>query len=148
MLLDYSSSFDYVLALLPEVVLSCWGMLVLIMGVARRREPGHGQELGWMSLAGLGLAAVANGWLYSGVSEAGTAAMIAVDSFRLFATWVFLLGAALSIVISLAYVTRQRLQAGEYYSLILFATIGMMLMGAARDLMIIFLGLELMSTSA
>ncbi len=145
MILDYSSSFDYVLALLPEVVLSCWGMVVLIMGVARRREPGHGQELGWMSLAGLGLAAVANGWLYSGVSEAGAAAMIAVDRFRLFANWIFLLGAALSIVISLAYVTRHRLQAGEYYSLILFATIGMMLMGAARDLMIIFLGLELMS---
>lgn len=145
MILDYSSSFHYVLALLPEVVLSCWGMLVLIMGVARRREPGHGQELGWMSLAGLGLAAVANGWLYWGVSEAGAAAMIAVDRFRLFANWVFILGAALSIVISLSYVTRQKLQAGEYYSLILFATIGMMFMGAARDLMIIFLGLELMS---
>ena len=143
MLLDYSSSFHYVMALLPELVLSIWGMVVLIAGVSRKE--GSGQELGWLALAGLALAAVANGWLYSGVREAGTGAMIAVDGFRLFANWVFILGAALSIVISLAYVARQRLQAGEYYSLILFAVVGMMFMGSARDLMMIFLGLELMS---
>lgn len=145
MLLDYTSSFHYVLALLPEVVLSCWGMLVLIIGVVRKSDDGHGQELGWLAFAGLAFAALANGWLYSGVSEEGATAMIAVDRFRLFANWVFILGAALSIVISLAYVARQKLQAGEYYSLILFATVGMMFMASARDLMVIFLGLELMS---
>lgn len=145
MLLDYTSSFHYVLALLPEVVLSIGGMLVLIMGVVRSRGRGQTAELGWISLGVLAVAAVANGWLYSGVSEAGATAMIAVDGFRLFANWVFLIGAALSIVISLAYVDRQKLQAGEYYSLILFATIGMMFMASARDLMVIFLGLELMS---
>lgn len=145
MLLDYSSSFHYVLALLPEVVISVGGMLVLIMGVVRGRDGGSSAELGWISLAVLAVAAVANGWLYSGVSESGATAMFALDGFRLFANWVFLIGAAFSIVISLAYVDRQRLQAGEYYSLILFATIGMMVMAAARDLMVIFLGLELMS---
>ena len=145
MLLDYTSSFHYVMALLPEVVLSCWGMLILILGVVRKRGEGRGQEIGWMAVAGLALAAVANGWLYSGVAEDGVAAMIAVDRFRLFANWIFILAAALSIVISLAYVTRHRLQAGEYYSLILFATVGMMVMASARDLMVIFLGLELMS---
>ena len=145
MLLDYTSSFHYVLALLPEVVISIGGMLVLIMGVARGRERGQSAELGWIALGVLAVAAVANGWLYWGVSESGATAMFAVDGFRLFANWVFLIGAAFSIVISLAYVDRQRLQAGEYYSLILFATIGMMVMAAARDLMVIFLGLELMS---
>ena len=145
MLLDYTSSFHYVLALLPELVLSGWGMLVLLMGVSRKQGGGRGQELGWIALAGLAAAAVANGWLYSGVSEEGATAMIAVDRFRLFANWVFILGAAFSIVISLTYVARQKLQAGEYYSLILFATVGMMFMASARDLMVIFLGLELMS---
>ena len=145
MLLDYSSSFHYVLALLPELVLSVWGMGVLLAGVSRKQGEGSGQEAGWLALAGLALAAVANGWLYLGVSEDGAAAMIAVDRFRLFANWVFILGAGLSIVISLPYVARQKLQAGEYYSLILFAVVGMMFMAAARDLMIIFLGLELMS---
>ena len=145
MVLDYTSSFHYVLALLPELVLSAWGMGVLIVGVSRKQESGGGQELGWLAVAGLAIAAVANGWLYSGVSEAGATAMIAVDRFRLFANWVFIIGAALSIVISLPYVAKQKLQAGEYYSLILFATVGMMFMASARDLMVIFLGLELMS---
>ena len=144
MLLDYSSSFHYVLALLPEVAISIGGMLVLIMGVVRKRD-GQTAELGWISLAVLAVAAVANGWLYSGVGESGATAMIALDGFRLFLNWVFLIGAAFSIVISLAYVDRQRLQAGEYYSLILFATVGAMFMAASRDLMVIFLGLELMS---
>ncbi len=145
MLLDYTSGFHYVLALLPEVVLSAWGMVILVLGVSGKRDGAPGQELGWLALVGIAAAAIANGWLYSGVTEEGAAAMIAVDKFRLFANWIFLLGAAFCIVISLAYVARQKLQAGEYYALMLFATVGMMFMASARDLMIIFLGLELMS---
>ncbi len=145
MVLDYSSGFHYLLALLPEVVLACWGMLVLILGVARKGAESRAQEIGWLSVAGLALAAVANGWLYSGVAEAGAGGMVAVDRFRLFANWVLLLAAGLSIIVSLGYVTRQKLQAGEYHALILFATVGTMFMASARDLMVIFLGLELMS---
>lgn len=133
------------LALLPEVVLSAWAMVVLILGVSGGRQDGPGQDLGWLSLAGLAAAAVANGWLYSGVADGGATAMIAVDRLRLFANWVFLLGAAFAVVVSLNYVARQKLQAGEYYALILFATVGMMFMAAAQDLMVIFLSLELMS---
>jgi len=113
MILDYTSSFDYVLALLPEVVISIWGMLVLLMGVMRKRGSGQGQAIGWMAVAGLGLAAVANGWLYTGVIEDGAAAMIALDRFRFFANWIFILAAALSIVISFASVCRTKLQVGE-----------------------------------
>lgn len=145
MLLDYTSSAHYVLALLPEVVLCVWGMGVLLAGVSRKQQAGSGQELGWLAVAGLAFAALANGWLYFGVTENAVTAMIAIDRFRLFGNWIFLIGAGLSIVISLPYVARQRLQAGEYYSLILFATVGMMFMASARDLMVVFLGLELMS---
>ena len=146
MTLDYSSGFHYFLALLPEVVLALWGMGVLIVSVSRNGEGAdRAQETGWMAVAGLALAAVANGWLYAGVAEAGGGGMIAVDRFRLFANWILLLAAGFSIVISPAYVARQRLQAGEYYALILFASVGAMSMAASRDLMVIFLGLELMS---
>ena len=145
MLLDYSSSLHYLLALLPEAVLAAFAMWVLLAGVSRRRSGGLGRETGWLALAGLLVAGVANGWLYSGVAEGGTAAMIAVDRLRLFANWVFILGAGFAIVVALPYVARQKLQAGEYYSLVLFATVGMMVMAASRDLMLIFLGLELMS---
>lgn len=146
MLVDFSSGVHYFLALAPEIVLSVAGMVVLIAGVSRRHtNGGDATELGWLALGGVLLAAVANGWLYFGVTEASQSGMIAVDRFRLFANWILLLGGAFSIVVSLTYVVRQGLQAGEYYALILFALVGMMFMASARDLMIIFLGLELMS---
>ncbi|MDZ7779670.1 MAG: NADH-quinone oxidoreductase subunit N [Gemmatimonadota bacterium] len=155
MTLDFSTSLHYWWALLPEIVLCIAGMAVLIAGVsgkhsrAARSEGGDvafapGNDLGWIALVGLLVAAGVNGWLY-GVTEVGDTSMIAVDGFRLFANWVFLLGAALSILISLGYVYRQKLQAGEFYALILFATAGMMFMAAARDLIVVFLGLEVMS---
>ncbi len=146
MLLDYSSGFHWVLALLPEVVLSVWAMGVLLLGVAGKSADEGGREwLGWVALAGLAGAAVANGWLYSGASEADASAMIALDRFRLFANWILILGGALSIVVAIPYVARRRLQAGEFHALALFAVVGMMFMASARDLMLIFIGLETMS---
>ncbi len=146
MVLDYSSGVHYVLALLPEVVLSVWGMVVLLMGVGGNSSGRQSREwLGWLALAGLAGAAVANGWLYSGVSEADVGGMIAVDRYRLFANWVLLGGAALSLVVAIPYVAQQRLREGEFHALFLFAVVGMMFMASSRDLMLIFLGLELMS---
>ena len=150
MALDFATNLDYVWALLPEIVLCAWGMLVLVVGVWNGDEPedgAHGAaawDLGWLALVGVALAAVANGWLH-GVREVGTSSMIAVDGFRLFANWIFLVAAALGILISFAYVYRQRLQAAEYYGLILLSVAGMMFMAGARDLIVVFLGLEVMS---
>ena len=153
--LDFSRQLHYWWALLPEIILCGWGLVVLIAGVSGKHArpssaPGgdpsfnSSADLGWLALVGVLLAALANGWLY-GVSEVGRTSMIAVDGFRLFANWIFLLAAALSILISFAYVHRQRLQAGEFYGLILLSTAGMMFMAGARDLIVIFLGLEVMS---
>ena len=63
----------------------------------------------------------------------------------LFSNWIILAAAALGILISLSYVERQGLQAGEFYGLLIYSTVGLMVMAAARDLMVIFLGLEIMS---
>ena len=156
MTLDFSRSLHYFWALLPEVVLCVWAMAVLVAGVTGKRAParleagaddpsfGRGAAMGWLALAGLLVVAFLNGWLH-GVAEVDQTGMIALDGFRLFANWIFLGGAALAILISFAYVHRQRLQTGEFYGLILLATAGMMFMAAARDLMVIFLGLEVMS---
>ena len=54
--------------------------------------------------------------------------MVAVDAFRVFANFIFLLAAALSILISIGYLDRQEINRGEFYVLVLFATVGMMLM--------------------
>ncbi len=153
--LDFSRQLHFFWALLPEIVLCTFGMVVLVAGVSGKykdadKEPsgdpsfGTTADLGWLSLVGLLVAAGANGWLY-GVTEVGQDSMIALDHFRLFANWIFLLAAALTILISFTYVYRQRLQAGEFFALILFATAGAMFMGGARDLIVIFLGLEVMS---
>ena len=150
--LDFMQPLDYWWALLPEIILCVSGMVVLIAGVTRSSpkesagDPSFSSEadLGWLAFVGVLFAGMANGWLY-GVQEVGDTSMIAVDRFRLFANWIFLVAAALTILISFAYVHRQRLQAGEFYSLILLASAGMMFMAGARDLIVIFLGLEVMS---
>jgi len=151
MLLDFSSRSDYLWALLPEIVLSIAGMAVLLGGVfLPDREdpaPGDASPLAWASLAGILLAGLANGWLY-GVSVAGTPGMVAVDGFRLFSNWILLAGAGLTILLSFPYLSKQRLQIGEYYSLILLSTVGMMFMVASRNLILLFLGLETMSVAA
>jgi NADH-quinone oxidoreductase subunit N len=155
MTLDYASNLDYVWALLPEFILCGWAMVVLLMGVSGKRSGGGvegadgapipSQDLGGLSLVGIVLAALANGWLY-GVSETG-AGLVTVDPYRLFANWIFLAAAAFGVVMAFGYVTRQRLQAGEFYALTLLATAGMMMMAAALDLMVVFLALEIMSIS-
>src|SRR5678815_2832821 len=111
MSLDFTSNVDYLLALLPEIMLCLFAMVVLVAGVWHGDQGGEASEgarswdLGWVALAGVAAAAVANGWLH-GVREVGTSSMIAVDGFRLFANWIFLATAALGILISFAYVYR------------------------------------------
>jgi NADH-quinone oxidoreductase subunit N len=151
MVLDFTSSMDLVWALLPEILVAVGAMVVLLSGVFSSAKgegaSGEANRLGWIALAVLAVAALGNGWLY-GVTVSQESPLIAVDSFRLFSNWLFLGGAAFSILISLSYVGRQRLQAGEFYALMLLATVGMMVMVAARDLMILFLGIETMSIAA
>jgi NADH-quinone oxidoreductase subunit N len=153
--LDFSRNLHYVWALLPEIVLCVCAMVVLMAGVSGRRDEraggpsareGPSNDLGWLALGGVLLAAVANGWLY-GVTEVGRAGLVTVDPLRLFANWILLAAAAMAILVSFSYVYRQRLQSGEFYGLILLSTAGAMFMAGARDLMIIFLGLEVMSIS-
>ncbi|MFH1762957.1 MAG: NADH-quinone oxidoreductase subunit N [Gemmatimonadota bacterium] len=146
--LDFSSQAHFLLALLPEIILAVFGMIVLVAGVWKKEEEGRAgaNDLGALALIGILLAAGANGWLY-GVTQTGGDGMVVIDRFRLFANWIFLLAGALSILISLAYVTRQRLQACETYALMLFAVVGMMIMGGTHNLILIFLGLEVMSIS-
>lgn len=148
MTLDFASGTDLIWALLPEIVLSLWAMAVLLAGAWKSDDESRSVVgLAWLSVAGLVAAAILNGWLYR-VEVLGEPEMITVDGFRLFANWIFLLGAALTILISIPYVVRQRLQAGEFYTLVLLATVGMMIMAGTRNLIVLFLALETMSIAA
>jgi NADH-quinone oxidoreductase subunit N len=90
------------------------------------------------------LAVVIVMWI-ADVRAVGQPLMMALDGFRWATSSVFLLGAIMTVSLSFSYVERERLWAPEYYVLLLLATVGMMFMGSGLDLIVIFLGLELMS---
>ena len=71
--------------------------------------------------------------------------MVHIDGFALVFRAIFLIAAALAIAISIRYLDIEREQHGEYYSLILFATVGMMFLGAGYDLISLYIALELMA---
>ncbi|BCB97017.1 NADH-quinone oxidoreductase subunit N [Dissulfurispira thermophila] len=73
--------------------------------------------------------------------------MFVSDGYSTYFKLIFMINLILTILISLKYIQRQKAEYGEYYSLLLFATTGMMLMASAKDLIILYLGLELMALS-
>jgi NADH-quinone oxidoreductase subunit N len=146
--LDLSRSGDLLLALLPELVLAGWSLVLLVVVAWRHRTAADTRLAGWVTLVGLGGAAVAVWWLWWNVATGnGITPMIAVDDYRYVADWVILGAAAVTVLFSMDYLEREGLHTPEYYALLVFATIGMMLMAGGEDLMVIFLGLELMSVS-
>jgi len=141
-----ASPGQYVLALLPEVVLSVWAMLVLLVDVFQKGDKPGPSRSSIPQLTGVGvlLAAAANGWLATlPAGEVGGA--IAIDGFRIFTNFVFLLAVLFFLLISDRYLEREHMRLGELYVLVLFATVGMMVFAGTTDLMLVFIGLELMS---
>jgi NADH-quinone oxidoreductase subunit N len=146
--IDLSSPWGMTLALLPEVVLSGWALMVLLVVSWRHQGPEDSRLAGWLSFAGVVLsgAALASLWV-NGAAPDGLAQMVALDGFRYGAAAIALLSAGATILLSLGYLERERLLAPEYYPLVLFATAGMMFLGGAEDLIVLFLGLEVMSVA-
>lgn len=73
--------------------------------------------------------------------------MFVVDNYSLFFYLIFLLCAGVTAFISPSYLKRESMEHGEYYSLMMFAVSGMMLMASGGDLLTLFLGLEIMSVA-
>jgi NADH-quinone oxidoreductase subunit N len=148
MSLDLASYGDLMLGLLPELVLTAVSVVVLLLTAWRHRTAADLRLVGWVTLAGLAATSAATGWLWWHTARAtGAPAMIAVDDFRFVVDELFLGIAGLTFLVSFNYLERERLLAPEYHVLILFATLGMMFMAGGDDLMVVFLGLELMSVS-
>ena len=147
--IDTSTPIGVTMALLPEVVLSLAALGVLLVTAWRHETPADSRLAGWLSLGGVGAALVALLWLWTGTTgSGGISQMIAVDGYRYFADAFFLVAAGATILLSLDYLTREGIRGPEYYTLILLATVGMMLLGGAADFVLVFLGLEVMSVAA
>ncbi|HWS54431.1 MAG TPA: NADH-quinone oxidoreductase subunit N [Pyrinomonadaceae bacterium] len=131
--------------LLPELIVSVAGVVVMLVDAFTRRR-GQRWLTGGLALAGLGGAAWSCVWLRgAGIPESAFNGMVVLDSMRLSFTVVFVVVAALTILISMVWVEWEGLPAGEFHTLLLFATVGMMLMASAGDLVMVFLGLEILS---
>jgi len=129
----------------PEVIVCTAAVLVMLLDAFLR--PTQRWITGGISLAGLVLAAVASIYLWTNGTPSADAfnGMIVLDELRLGFTLIFLLVSALTLLLSTVWVGNEQLPAGEFHSLLLFATVGMMLMASGNDLVIVFLGLEILS---
>ena len=149
MILDLQKGLDLVLALLPETALSVWAMGLLLYVGWRHQDPRTLRRTGWLSLVGLAVAAAATLWLWlSGARAEGLATSVSLDAFRWAVDLIVLIGAGLVVLLSLDYLEREAIRIPEFYVLVLFAVVGMMLLAGGEDLFVLFLGLELMSVSA
>jgi NADH-quinone oxidoreductase subunit N len=136
-----SSDFYYIL---PELVLTAGALLVLIADVALPKA--QRAALAWVTLLALGATAVSLAPFTSTRVEVAHG-LIAVDQFALFFKVVFLLAAAVTVLMSVRYLAVEGASPGEYYFLILCATLGMFIMAGGIDLITIFIGLETMAVS-
>ena len=143
---DQPGRTDFAL-LLPELIVSVAAVLVMVVDAFSRRL-GQRWLTGGLSLAGLAAAAGAALWLWGqtgGAQRTAFGGMIELDRMRLSFTFIFLIVAAVTVLLSMIWVEWERLPAGELHSLLLFATAGMMLMASGGDLVVLFLGFEVFS---
>src|SRR5215467_4587189 len=129
-------------AILPALVVSIFGIVVMVaepfVGKAKK------SRLGWLAFAGtlagmfaLGPMSANRGQWYSN--------LWVVDDYDVFLNFVFLLIAAMTILTSIDFLRRENMNHPEFYALLLFATAGMLMMAASNELVMVFLGLEILS---
>src|SRR3990170_4282479 len=128
----------------PEIVVTIFAIIVLLLhAFTKVHDRDH---LAYISFIGVAYATFLV-FTQEGGTEYSFNGLWILDNYSRFFRLIFLLGTGLTILISVKYVKDEGINHGEYYSLILFATVGMMIMGGGADLITIFLGLELMSIS-
>ena len=143
--LDLSLPLHLTIALGPDLILMVGASLLLLWAAWRPDSNAHQRAVGAASLVVAALALAACIW-YTGRYSAAPGP-IAVDNFRWMADIVILLGTMFAIALAMDDNERSGIPVAETHVLLLLASSGMMLLAGARDLMIVFLGIELMSIS-
>jgi NADH-quinone oxidoreductase subunit N len=145
--LDLSVPSSLMMAIIPELVLMGGSMLLLLWAGWKKDSESHQRSVGIASLVLVVLTIGAVIWSanrFSGVVAGGP---MTIDNFRWAMDIVILLGAGLTIALGMDDNRREMVLAPETHILVLLAAGGMMLLAGATDMMIIFLGIELMSIS-
>jgi NADH-quinone oxidoreductase subunit N len=132
------------LALLPTLVVTATAFLALLADLFAEGPDREG--LGWIGILGFAVTAIVSALLWG--SEVAAGGGVVADRYALFFNVLFCLAASLTLLMSMDYLDTIEVRSGEFYALVLFATMGMLLMAAATDLIVLFLGLEVMSIAA
>jgi NADH-quinone oxidoreductase subunit N len=150
---QYFTGIDYLLSL-PVLLLTLFALGILLIDLMIPPESK------WMNalIAFAGVLFAAGGVLKIQFAQAELAQhgqrvewafmhSMLMDHFSIYFTYLFLAGAALAILISVRYLEIEHEHHGEFYALILFSVVGMICMAAGYDIVLIFIGLELMAIS-
>jgi NADH-quinone oxidoreductase subunit N len=130
-------------AILPEIFLTAVALFVLGLDFFVPKK--HKSILGYLSI--LGLVLLLPIVILSSGTSPSFGGMVIADQFAAFFNIIFILAGIFTIMISMDYLKRIGSDSGEYYYIILFATVGMMVMASSNDLLNFYVGLELMALS-
>ncbi len=154
-MLTFFSGTDYALSL-PIILLSLFGLGVLIIDLLLDAEWKRWNAV--TALIGLGFAAASvirlqatgrllGSFAYLSHSNGQIVGSLLMDQFAIYFFYLFILGAAIAILMSVRYLEIENEHHGEFYALILFSVVGMMCMAAGYDIVLLFIGLEVMAIS-
>jgi len=129
--------------IIPEIIIAVSAVATLLLAAFGRRES-IGILAGAVALTGAGLAMVFTCTLWD-VSASLYNSLYTIDNFGTFFKGLALIVAMLVTLLSLSYAEREEMVRGEYYSLLLFGVLGMMIMVSSTHFITIFIGLEVMS---
>ncbi len=133
------------LAILPQIIVVVAALLVLLLDALIRDPKTAGRVLPWVALLALLLAGVAAVWLSFQPGTQVFQEMAVADGYALIFMVVILIAGALGVLLAQHTIPQISDQVGSYYALLLLAVAGMMMMGAALDLIVVFLALEIFS---
>ena len=122
--------------------LAVWASALLLVDLWIPKT--HKTVTGWLAFAGLAIALVLVS-AQQGSRQAAFGGTLATDGFSTLMNFIFIGAGMLSVLMALNYLRQHDLERGEFYPLLLFSIVGMMAMGMAKDLIIVFLSLELLS---
>jgi NADH-quinone oxidoreductase subunit N len=126
--------------IIPELIMTSVALFILMADLFIKRK----ETLAFLSIIGIAFVAYSVLILPEGSTFSG---MFVSDGYSTFFKLLFLLNVILSVLISIKYIAIENINIGEYYAFLLFSTLGMMIMASAHDLILVYLGLELMALS-
>ena len=133
------------LLLLPEFMVTGLAFVVLTLDFITGRDRKH--WLGYVAAAGLALTLVVMLAYQWSTTDSLYDGLISIDGYSLFFRSVFLVMGIVIVLSSIEYVRRNLEYPGEYYAILVFAVVGMMLMSTSRELLTAYISLELLSFS-